>query len=462
VLAFVLAACLAQSDWSGIQTRRDLSAEELSEAQDLLAGRLRSYGVDELTRLAGAIQVRRGESTPVVFIEVVTLAEHRSLERHTEPCDGPQLPAPTVQEADPWGPPLPAWDEYRDQHWVLPVEGSESSRTCPDCRGQREIACATCGADGTTDCAKCRAQGEVRCTSCDGHGRERCSSCGGDGKKRSFGKNKRCTSCGGDGKKTCSRCRSGNTICPTCRGKKQIECQACRGKKRIVCATCKGKGGLRSAAAIHIRLVAETRASTWTRLLGNHEVEPPMEGWFRVTQDGLDEAASRIADEGLRGHVLALAKQGRDGAARLRGQIVRLVDVSCRWVEYEVAGTSYEALFVEREVHEEDSPALRWVASRVADAERLLAAGNVDAADHAAREALGVEPDHAGALAVVLRAQQVEREVLARVAVQSHGEGDDSLGLHGMIGIGAFAVVVLIVVVAVSRTGERGWRRRSR
>jgi len=233
VLAIILAACLAQADWGRIETRRDLTPEELSEARDLLAKSLRSYGVDELTKLADGIKVVRGHCTPVVFLEVVTLDEQRSLERRSEPYDGPQFPAATVPDADPWGPPLPAWDEYRDQGWVLPIEGSESSRTCPDCRGQRELPCAICGADGIVDCAKCSGQGKVRCTSCDGHGRARCTWCGGDGRRRSFGKNKTCSSCGGSGRRNCSSCQNGVVPCPTCGGKRQVECQACHGKKRL-------------------------------------------------------------------------------------------------------------------------------------------------------------------------------------------------------------------------------------
>lgn len=451
MLAFVLAACLAQADWSRIETRRDLAQEELSEAQELLAGRLRSHGVYELTQHANGLQVRRGRSTPVVFLEVVTLDEQRSIHRHTEPYDGPQLLPPTVLNVDPWGPPLPAWTEYRDHHWALPVEGSEESHTCPDCRGQREFACKACGANGTIECAKCRGRGKVRCTACDGHGRDRCGSCGGDGKVRRFGENKRCTSCGGDGKKTCSRCRSGDVECSSCRGKKKVECQTCRGKKRIACGECRGMGGLRSHASIDIRLVAETRASSWTRLVGDHEIEPPLDGWTGVARDGLDEAASRIADEGLRGHVLALAKKAHETASRPRGQIVRLVDVSCRWVEYEVAGASYEALIVERQIHEDDSPALRWAATKVEAADRLLAAGNVAGAEREARDALAVLPDHAGALAVIQRARALEQAKRSEVVAQARAEDLESIERYSMIGVGAFVVVVLVLLAVLTR-----------
>ncbi|MEK7865749.1 MAG: hypothetical protein AAB434_03640 [Planctomycetota bacterium] len=451
MLTLILAACLAQPDWSGLQTRRDLGDAEKSEARDVLALHLRSYGIDELTRLADGIEVRRGVEAPVVFVEVITLDERRSLERQTEPYDGPQLPPPTVRDADPWAPPLPAWEVYDDHHWVLPVEGSEESQACPGCRGQRQVACAKCGADGATDCANCRAQGEVPCTSCDGRGRDRCGACGGDGRMRRFGENRRCTSCGGDGEKTCSRCRSGKVACPTCHGKKQVECQTCRGKKRLACATCEGNGALRTVELVHIHLVAETRTSTWTRLVGDVEVPAPRTGWGSVEEEGLEEAASRIPEEGLRVHVLALAKRRRDVAARPRGQLVRLAVVPCRWVEYAVAGKTYEALLVDGVVREEDSPTTGWIAATVEEAERLLAAGNPDEADRLARLALTVRPDHAAALDVSRRVVALREEAISQAAAQSRTEEGESIGTYSTLGVGAFVVAMLLVLALVTR-----------
>lgn len=75
VLAFVLAACIAQTDWSGVPPRHDLTDEEKFEARDAIAQRVRASGVLELAQIANSIVVRRGEGAPYVFIEVVTQDE---------------------------------------------------------------------------------------------------------------------------------------------------------------------------------------------------------------------------------------------------------------------------------------------------------------------------------------------------------------------------------------------------
>ena len=277
MLAFVLAACIAQTDWSGIPPRHDLAAAEMSEARDLLAQRLRSSGVDELARVADSIEVRRGEGAPVVFIEVVTQDE----------------------------------------------------------------------------------QGR-----------------------------------------------------------------------------------------------ADTRAATWTRLAWAGEVFRPEQGWIEVDGDRIEEAAARIPDEGLRRHVLALARQGRNQVARPRSQVVRLAVVPCRWVEYEAVGKSYEALLAAGQVVEEKSPVMAWVDAKFADAERLLAAGNIDGADHAARWALTAQPENAAARDLLARIQASQLEILAQVATPNRDDEDDPNEWKTNLAVGALVVAMLVILALLTRKSK--------
>ena len=276
VLAFVLAACIAQTDWSGIPARHDLTDKEMSEARDALARRLRAYGVEELARIADTMEVRRGEGAPVVFIEVVTQ----------------------------------------------------------------------------------------------------------DGQNR-----------------------------------------------------------------------ADTRKATWTRLVWAGDVSRPGQGWIEVDGDQIEEAAARIPDEELRRHVLAVARQAREQTARPRSQVVRLAVVPCRWVECEAGGESYEALLASGQAIEEDSLVRAWVKAKLGDAERLLAAGNIDGADHAARWVLTAQPGNAAAGELLARIQASQHEILAQVATPDR-DGDDPLEWTTTLGVGAFCVAMLVILALLTRKSK--------
>ncbi|KAG8436061.1 hypothetical protein GDO86_007241 [Hymenochirus boettgeri] len=126
-----------------------------------------------------------------------TYTESRAFEWKTEPFKGQKADAGIYgNPPQPWDIPVQLATFFKDEEKKIPVPGTCSIQTCPQCIGT-----------GKTACSRCHGTGRVQCSWCHGTGHR-------------------------TGEEDCSSCNNGTVVCSSCSGGKQ-SCNGCSGKGKI-------------------------------------------------------------------------------------------------------------------------------------------------------------------------------------------------------------------------------------
>jgi hypothetical protein len=131
---------------------------------------------------------------------------------------------------------------------------------CTQCRGEGTERCSRCGGTLQAPCVRCKSTGLVltKCNACDGTGRNWCRRCNGSGRIAFPGYRTRhdpaqvdCPDCRGVRSTwPCSACKATGQIsvpCPSCLGKRTVQCTRCDRKGVVACSGCGGKGTVEGA-----------------------------------------------------------------------------------------------------------------------------------------------------------------------------------------------------------------------
>ncbi len=451
MLALLVALCAQAPDWSGFGLRERLGDAEAAGARARIVAWITRLGAP-----AERLKVIETEERPVYRVVVETLDEERRVERVSRPHEGGIVGPHAVTEADPWAPPLPAFDGWEERSWLVPVAGSERLLTCKPCAGKGMTDCRNCGGDGSVSCTPCLGSGRVGCGACAGSGYGPCERCG----RR--GKGAKCTLCR-RARPSCATCRNGTVLCVACNGHGVESCAACKDKGRFPCGGCGTKGrvveGLRVVIALKLRRAEQVVTALDAKWIDR--VPAWTGGWLRATAEELEAAAARVPDAELRARLPAVAERERTGKERVRAQRVSVLRTPATFVRFEMEATTYDAVLAGDAVVCDGSPAEDWAASRGRTAVRLAAEGRAEEARKAAREAMRVDPRNADAKRAL---EEADRGAGAEAPSPSPaprprstgGDFEVSNATFSLIIVVGLLAMVLVVVMAIWLGGAKG------
>ncbi|KAE8612089.1 hypothetical protein XENTR_v10012717 [Xenopus tropicalis] len=146
---------------------------------------------------AQEMRFREFDPLNVYFYRLETFTESRTIERRTKPFDGHTVDSRVYgTPPQPWDIPVPYPALFKNEEKKIPIPGTSSLKTCPQCIGVGKIFCTKCTGTGWVKCGSClgtgRRQGGDQCYSCSIYGTKSCGSC-------SKGK-LNCDGCSGTGK----------------------------------------------------------------------------------------------------------------------------------------------------------------------------------------------------------------------------------------------------------------------
>ncbi len=147
----------------------------------------------------------------------------------------------------------------------LVLAGSIAEVLCPDCAAGKQD-CEGCGGRGRIKCVK-----YVECTGCGGGG-DACWECGGTGRPPVGPRNRRRPTNAQVMRVMCNRCGLPDAACPTCLGRKEMNCPACGAQGHRACDTCKGTKHVR-----HTQCDGTGFFTTWTGAVVTHPVDSDRE-----------------------------------------------------------------------------------------------------------------------------------------------------------------------------------------
>ncbi|MBI2932139.1 MAG: hypothetical protein HYY16_10855 [Planctomycetes bacterium] len=459
-LAGMAAAQDEKTDWSQFTLKRPLSEAETTRMRERIAGWISRSGISQLNELAKQARIKTAEELPVYHVAVETLEETRRLERVRRPHVGGRVPPRKVNDADPWGIPLPEFTEFKEQSWRIPVEGSMEVSACKACKGKGATDCKVCEGDGMAPCAPCKGEGSLPCPKCVGTGLLPCRY---DGNIQPPREGNRCRECG-DEREVCHECRSGRLMCQDCLGLRDVGCDGCNMKGKLGCATCAEKGKLAESLEIIIGLTVKRAEQKLTSLdeKWDKRVAMPDKGWISHALPALEEAARRIPDDELLTFILEKANQERANREHIRGQRVNLLRIPVIYVKYEAAGSTYELIEAGSELMPDRSPVAQWVSERAETALRLNKERKYAQAKEEARLALKVDGTCAAAATALKeaeRGEKEEREKAKPVSVPSKSVGvkgsstvSDSTCIWMFIGFVVSVLLLLVIAVKMSLT----------
>ncbi|XP_031757018.1 protein SSUH2 homolog isoform X1 [Xenopus tropicalis] len=113
-----------------------------------------------------------------------TFTESREFNWQTKPFDGHAADVGVHgTPPQPWDIPVQYPALFKDDEKKMPVPGTSSIKTCPQCMGIGKTTCTKCAGTGRVQCTWCHGtghrDGEDSCSTCQGHGTESCRTCSG-------------------------------------------------------------------------------------------------------------------------------------------------------------------------------------------------------------------------------------------------------------------------------------------
>ncbi|XP_018114516.1 protein SSUH2 homolog isoform X2 [Xenopus laevis] len=113
-----------------------------------------------------------------------TFTEARAFDWQIKPFDGHSTDLGAYgPPPQPWDIPVPCSTLFKDDEKKMPVPGTSSVKTCPQCMGIGKTVCTKCAGTGRVKCTWCHGTGkhvdDEQCSTCSGNGTESCRSCSG-------------------------------------------------------------------------------------------------------------------------------------------------------------------------------------------------------------------------------------------------------------------------------------------
>lgn len=233
------------------------SDTEIREAVGVHAGR---RGITARVTDPGAAVLTRQTLLDFRIVRSVETRGERPMrqpgDRRAELADRPTYTSITAHRVAP-----PA-DPSRPVALLLVRRASLVEEWCEDCDGGTN-PCAACGGRGGRDCPRF-----VDCPACQG-GPDSCWECEGTGRSRSRRPPRLragTTQADRAARVRCERCRTSEAACPTCRGRRRLDCPDCGKSGFVRCDVCTG-----TKRVTHQECEGTGRFTVWT------------EGWIQQT-----------------------------------------------------------------------------------------------------------------------------------------------------------------------------------
>lgn len=163
---------------------------------------------------------------PIAFVVAEAECVSRSLVSSESPFSGNTFDAREWHTSDVFelAPLAELSFPYEETVHQLPISGQESLRPCNVCNGTGHCACQTCGALGYLICPTCGGTQQATCPTCEGAGTH-------IGRRGNF---IQCQTCRTRGHVTCTRCTRGNLPCDSCDSSGETICQTCLGHRNLL------------------------------------------------------------------------------------------------------------------------------------------------------------------------------------------------------------------------------------